>query len=285
MSVDALAERPELLPELAELASTPGSGLAFAKGEGTGNDFVLLPDRDDRLRLTPELVQRLCDRRFGIGADGCLRVVPGDAGSWFMDYVNADGSVAEMCGNGARVYARYLVAIGWAQPGELLLSTRSGVRRVQIPADPHGDIAVDMGPPVIEPTPATATVGGARYQGTALSMGNPHLVCPVADPAALDMVSAPGFDPERFPLGVNVEVYARTANALVMRVHERGSGETLSCGTGACAVAVADAVAQAKTSADVLIDVPGGRLRVVWQGASVVLHGPANIVAAGRWWG
>ena len=99
------------------------------------------------------------------------------------------------------------------------------------------------------------------------------------------MVSAPGFDPARFPQGVNVEVYARTANALVMRVHERGSGETLSCGTGACAVAVADAVARGEQSADVLIDVPGGRLRVVWEGASVVLHGPANIVAAGRWWG
>ncbi len=109
----------EALPELAALASTSGTGLAFAKGEGTGNDFVLLPDREDRLRLTPDLVRRLCDRRFGIGADGCLRVVPGEPGTWFMDYVNADGSIAEMCGNGARVYARYLVAAGWARPGYL----------------------------------------------------------------------------------------------------------------------------------------------------------------------
>ncbi len=275
----------EALPELAALASTPGSGLAFAKGEGTGNDFVLLPDRDDRLRLTADLVRRLCDRRFGIGADGCLRVVPGEAGTWFMDYVNADGSIAEMCGNGARVYARYLVAAGWAPPGTLLLSTRGGVRRVEVPADPAADIAVDMGPPLIDPAPSTAAIGGTRYQGMSVSMGNPHLVCPVADPAALDMVSAPGYDAERFPQGVNVEVYARTPDALVMRVHERGSGETLSCGTGACAVAVADAVARGEQSADVAVDVPGGRLRIVWQGASVVLHGPANIVAAGRWWG
>jgi diaminopimelate epimerase len=275
----------EALPELAALAATPGDGLAFAKGEGTGNDFVLLPDREDRLRLTPDLVRRLCDRRFGIGADGCLRVVPGADGSWFMDYVNADGSVAEMCGNGARVYARYLVAAGWAKPGTLLLSTRGGMRRVDAPADPAADIAVDMGPPLIDPIPATATIGGLLYQGTAVSMGNPHLVCAVDDPAALDMVSAPGFDSGRFPQGVNVEVYARTPDALVMRVHERGSGETLSCGTGACAVAVAEAATRGKQAADVAIDVPGGRLRVVWEGASVVLHGPANIVAAGRWWG
>jgi diaminopimelate epimerase len=275
----------EALPELAALASTPGTGLAFAKGEGTGNDFVLLPDRDDRLQLTPDLVRRLCDRRFGIGADGCLRVVPAEPGTWFMDYVNADGSIAEMCGNGARVYARYLVAAGWAQPGRLLLATRGGVRTVDVPADPGGDIAVDMGPPFIDPTPSAATIGGAGYEGTSVSMGNPHLVCAVADPAALDMVSPPAFDHARFPHGVNVEVYARTPEALIMRVHERGSGETLSCGTGACAVAVADAASRGADSTDVLIDVPGGRLRVVWEGASVILHGPANIVAAGRWWG
>jgi diaminopimelate epimerase len=275
----------EALPELAALASTPGTGLAFAKGEGTGNDFVLLPDREDRLTLTPDLVRRLCDRRFGIGADGCLRVVPGEPGTWFMDYVNADGSIAEMCGNGARVYARYLVAAGWAQPGTLLLATRGGVRTVEVPADPSADIAVDMGPPLIDPTPSAATVGGASYEGMSVSMGNPHLVCPVADPAVLDMVSPPGFDAGRFPNGVNVEVYAGTPEALVMRVHERGSGETLSCGTGACAVAVAAATSRGEQSADVLVDVPGGRLRVVWEGASVILHGPANIVAAGRWWG
>ncbi len=275
----------EAVPELAALASTSGTGLAFAKGEGTGNDFVLLPDREDRLRLSPDLVRRLCDRRFGIGADGCLRVVPGEAGTWFMDYVNADGSIAEMCGNGARVYARYLVAIGWAQPGALLLATRGGVRRVEVAADQGADIAVDMGPPLIDPAPSAATIGGVSYDGMSVSMGNPHLVCPVADPSVLDMVSPPAFDTGRFPHGVNVEVYARTPEGLVMRVHERGSGETLSCGTGACAVAVADAVARGEQSADVLIDVPGGRLRVVWEGACVILHGPANIVAAGRWWG
>jgi diaminopimelate epimerase len=272
-------------PDLAALASTPGDGLAFAKGEGTGNDFVLLPDLHNRLELTAPLVRRLCDRRFGIGADGCLRVVPAEQGGWFMDYANADGSVAEMCGNGARVYARYLVAIGWAEPGTVVLTTRGGPRRVQVAADLAEDIAVEMGPPEIDPSPATATIGGLSYQGTRVSMGNPHLVCPVAGPELLDLTSAPQVAVERFPEGVNVEVYAHTPTGLRMRVHERGSGETLSCGTGACAVVVADAASRGEQVADVMLEVPGGRLRVVWDGGPVVLHGPARIVAAGRWWG
>lgn len=273
------------LPDLAALAAAPGNGLAFAKGEGTGNDFVLLPDLHDQLRLTPELVRALCDRRFGIGADGCLRVVPGKDGSWFMDYVNADGSIAEMCGNGARVYARYLVSAGWAQPGPLQLATRGGLRHVEVPEDPAADVAVDMGPPSIDPNSVSAQIDGTFYAGTKVSMGNPHLVCLVSDPQALDLTAAPSVPLDRFPDGVNVEVYARTAQSLVMRVHERGSGETLSCGTGACAVAVADAASRGESATDVLIDVPGGRLRVVWKGPNVILSGPARIVAAGRWLG
>ncbi len=277
-------EAPNGLPELATLAAAGGSGLPFAKGEGTGNDFVLLPDRHDKLELTPDLVRRLCDRRFGIGGDGCLRVVPADGGSWFMDYVNADGSLAEMCGNGARVYARYLVATGWAEPGTIVLATRGGARRVEVPQDPDGDIAVDMGPPLVDPVPVSALLSGASYQGTKLSMGNPHLVCAVADPAVLDLTAPPTVPTDPFPDGVNVEFYSETPSGLVMRVHERGSGETLSCGTGACAVAVAHALSRGKQSADVRIDVPGGQLRVVWEGQSVMLHGPAHIVAAGKWW-
>jgi diaminopimelate epimerase len=274
----------EQLSGLVALADPSGPGLPFAKGEGTGNDFVLLPDRDDRLRLTPELVRRLCDRRFGIGGDGCMRVAPGDDSTWFMDYVNADGSLAEMCGNGARVYARYLVALGWAAPGRIVLRTRGGDRIVHVPGDPAADIAVDMGPPLIHPDALTAVLDGERFTGTKLSMGNPHLACPVDNPARLDLTSAPTFSAADFPEGVNVEFYSPRDSALVMRVYERGSAETLSCGTGACAVAVADAVSRGVSSTDVFVDVPGGRLRVVWEGASVTLHGPAHIVAAGRWW-
>ncbi len=280
--VDATSEPAARVDALAPAA---GAGLAFAKGEGTGNDFVLLPDLHDELQLTPDLVRRLCDRRFGIGADGCLRVVPGEQGSWFMDYVNADGSIAEMCGNGARVYARYLVSVGWAAPGRIRLSTRGGLRLVDVRSDPHADIAVDMGPPLVDPEPASATINGLGYPGTKLSMGNPHLVCPVADPAALDLSAAPTVDPARFPEGVNVEFYTRVADHLVMRVHERGSGETLSCGTGACAVAVAEAVSRGAGSTDISIDVPGGRVAVSWHGEGVILAGPAHIVATGRWCG
>jgi diaminopimelate epimerase len=281
MSVDSVQD----LPERAAMAAAPGSDIAFAKGEGTGNDFVLLPDLHNQLVLTPDLVRRLCDRRFGIGADGCLRVVPGEAGSWFMDYVNADGSIAEMCGNGARVYARYLIAAGWAQPGLLKLTTRGGLRHVEVPEDPTDDIAVDMGPPMIDPEPVSAQIGGEQYSGTKVSMGNPHLVCLVDDPQALDLNVAPSVSAERFPDGVNVEVYSRIPEGLSMRVHERGSGETLSCGTGACAVAVADAVARGKSATNVVVKVLGGRLRVVWSGPNVILSGPARIVSVGRWLG
>ncbi len=278
MSVDALAE-------LESYASRSGRAVPFAKGEGTGNDFVLLPDLHDHLVLTPELVQRLCNRRFGIGGDGCLRVVPGADGGWFMDYVNADGSVAEMCGNGARVYARYLVAAGWAEPGTVTLLTRGGVREVHVPPDPDGDIAVDMGPPDLDPVTATATIAGTSYSGIRLSMGNPHLACEVDDLDSLDLTAAPEVVTDRFPDGVNVEFYRRTPGGISMRVHERGSGETMSCGTGACAVAVADAASRGETTADVIVEVPGGRLRVVWNGDTVVLHGRAHVVAAGTWWG
>ena len=203
-----------------------------------------------------------------------------------MDYVNADGSLAEMCGNGARVYARYLVAAGWAQPGELLLATRGGVRRVEVPADPAGDIAVDMGPPLVDPAPVDGN-HRRRRATRARRCRWATLTWSARSPTRRRSTWSrrPASIPRRFPHGVNVEVYAAHRRALVMRVHERGSGETLSCGTGACAVAVADAASRGEQSADVLVDVPGGRLRVVWEGASVILHGPANIVAAGRWWG
>jgi diaminopimelate epimerase len=202
-----------------------------------------------------------------------------------MDYVNADGSLAEMCGNGARVYARYLVDAGWSPPGRITLRTRGGARFVEVPEDAAADIAVDMGPPIIEPGSFTAGTAGERFDGMKVSMGNPHLVCPVDDPARLDLSRAPTFAAADFPDGVNVEFYARTPEGLVMRVYERGSGETMSCGTGACAVAVAEAAARGARETDTPVDVPGGRLRVVWEGPTVMLHGPAHIVAVGRWCG
>ncbi len=312
-----------------------GAGRRFVKGHGTGNDFVLLPDPDGDLDLTPELVRALCDRRRGIGGDGMLRVVLASAAGpgadaavgadrpparWFMDYRNADGSIAEMCGNGIRVFGRYLVDAGYAQPGPQSIATRAGVKTVEVPAS--GDVTVDMGPPQIADGPGTpVTLGGRRWAALAVSMGNPHAVCFLADGhpadgrsgpgagdpgelAALDLTREPSFDADRFPTGVNVEFVAgpgRVAgpvggggpvgaggsdSVVTMRVHERGVGETASCGTGACAVAVAHAVRSGAKPVDghpVEVDValPGGRLHVTWTPTTVLLRGPAVLVADG----
>ncbi|GGL18711.1 diaminopimelate epimerase [Mangrovihabitans endophyticus] len=270
----------------------------FTKGHGTGNDFVVLPDPDGTYALTPALVAALCDRRRGIGADGVLHVVrsakhPDAAGhaadaEWFMDYWNADGSLAEMCGNGVRVFARYLVTHGLADPAPdgLPIATRAGVVHAVI--DEHR-IAVRMNAPVITGGSAAVT-GTRRLDGVAVDCGNPHLVCALAGPLdELDLSVAPGYDPAVFPSGVNVEF--TVAGAAVegadrhvhMRVHERGSGETMSCGSGALAVG-AVALREAGLSAGaVAVDVPGGRLTVTrtaddrWW-----LAGPAVLVASGE---
>ena len=266
--------------------------MRFVKGHGTENDFVILPDPDGALELTPEIVSRLCDRRAGIGADGVLRVVRTKAAGedlldaeWFMDYRNADGGLAEMCGNGVRVFARYLVDAGLAEPGEWPLATRAGLRRVTLGA--AGDVSVDMGPPELLGR-GSATVGGEVHAGWRISMGNPHLACPVSGPvAALDLTRAPSFDPAVFPTGVNVELFRPVGERHVeMRVYERGSGETRSCGTGAVATAVAAAVGDAP-SADLprgewLVDVPGGRVTVTLDGETSHLRGPAVLVAEGE---
>src|SRR3954470_18688298 len=153
--------------------------LRYVKGHGTANDFVVLPDPDADLDLTPELVRALCDRRTGLGADGVLRVVRTDCmpghiaddpdARWFMDYRNADGSSAEMCGNGIRVFARYLIEAGYAAPGALRIATRDGIKAVEI--GPTGDVTVDMGVAAVQDFGAcTVAVNGTRWQGTAVSV-------------------------------------------------------------------------------------------------------------------
>lgn len=259
--------------------------MRYAKGHGTGNDFIVVPDVDDRLELGPDVVRALCDRHTGIGADGVLRVVrtePGPA-PWFMDYRNSDGSLAEMCGNGIRVYARYLLDYGLAAGPELAIATRSGVRTVRQQAD--GELTVDMGP-VSTGRTGWALIGGRRYTGLAVTVGNPHLVCLIAKPlAGIDLSEPPEVDPEVFPGGVNVELARITGDhALQMRVYERGSGETLSCGTGAVAAAVAAAasVRAGAGAASWTVDVPGGRLAVTPSVTASLLTGPAVIVAEGE---
>jgi diaminopimelate epimerase len=256
--------------------------LPFAKGHGTGNDFVIIPDPEGRLALTPDLVAAVCDRRTGIGADGVLRVIR-DGPVWFMDYRNADGSVAEMCGNGVRVFARYLVTEGLAAPGEVSVRTRAGDIRAVVSAEA---VSVTMSPPRVGAAALARLPDGRQLPGVAVDCGNPHLVCPVpadVDLSELDLSVPPGVDKERFPDGVNVEftTVEDGPRQIRMRVHERGVGETRSCGSGACAAA---AVVLRETGGDggpVTVDVPGGRLTVSLTGDEWVLTGPAVLVARG----
>ncbi len=246
--------------------------MRFLKGHGTENDFVVLPDVDDELELTDDLVRALCDRRAGLGADGVLRVVRVD-GQWFMDYRNADGSIAEMCGNGVRVYARYLVDAGLALAGDLVLQTRGGAKAVTVGPD---SITVDMGAAVVG---GPITIDGAP--ATTVDMGNPHAVVHVASVDALGVLA-----PERTDLNVEyVEDLGPTH--LRMRVHERGVGETRSCGTGACAAVVATVLRTGTLRGQPYdVDVPGGRLVVTWrEDGHVTLEGPAVLVAEGEWRG
>lgn len=257
----------------------------FVKGHGTENDFVLLPPGEAE-ELSPEVVRALCDRRRGIGADGVLRVVRADGSDpevrWFMDYRNADGSVAEMCGNGIRVFGRFLVDAGLEQPGRLSIDTRDGVKAVDVPGS--GDVTVDMG--MAQPLDdAKVQIGDDWYDAVGWSMGNPHLV--VLDfrrIAAADFTRAPAVKPANaYPDGVNVEIVERAGPCHIrMRVHERGVGETRSCGTGACAAAVA-AMAAAGHHDTYVVDVPGGRLMVDWsEDGTVSLTGPAVLSARGE---
>jgi diaminopimelate epimerase len=268
--------------------------MQFAKGHGTGNDFVILPDPDGDLDLTAELAARLCDRHFGVGADGVLRVVrtaaaredaAGQQAEWFMDYRNADGSVAEMCGNGVRVFAKYLIEQGMATGPDLTIATRAGTRTVR--AEPDGQFTVDMGAATVLGE-GEAQAGDQRLAGLAISVGNPHLACIVTEPVtAIDLASPRVLRPAALTAGANVEVVRVLRDREVeMRVHERGSGLTLSCGTGAVAAAVAAAVCAGEWPAERAmpwtVHVPGGKLAVTPSVRASLLTGPAEIVASGE---
>lgn len=283
--------------------------MIFAKGHGTQNDFVLLPDVEAELVLTPARVVALCDRRRGLGADGVLRVTSAGvalaadvldrlpdgvaADDWYMDYRNADGSIAQMCGNGVRVFAHYLRASGLETRDEFVVGSLAGPRLVTLHQvdRTNADVTVDMGK-ANRVGVGEAVVGGRRFTGVAVDVGNPHLAC--VDPqltveglAALDVAAPVSFDREQFPDGVNVEVLTAPVGGVVwMRVHERGVGETGSCGTGTVAAAVA-ALAGAETGA-FTVRVPGGDVMVTLTDVTSYLRGPSVLVARGEidddWW-
>jgi len=256
------------------------------KGHGTENDFVVLPDLDDQLDLTVARVQALCDRQRGLGADGVLRVVRAE-GKWFMDYRNADGSIAEMCGNGLRVFARYLVDAGHQPQGSFVVATRAGDKTVT--THPDGSVTNDMGPARLTGT-SIAAVDGQGIGGFAVDVGNPHLACVTDVPVeSFDLTVPPGFDPVMFPHGVNVELINTIGdNALRMRVYERGVGETRSCGTGTVASVASWLAGQGKTTGSATVDVLGGQVFVTIEPTTSTLTGPAVLVARGEldksWW-
>ncbi|MEV7523416.1 diaminopimelate epimerase [Streptomyces sp. NPDC091371] len=274
--------------------------LPFLKGHGTENDFVIVPDPDNAIELPASAVAKLCDRRAGIGADGVLHVVRSaahpeaahlaDEAEWFMDYRNSDGSIAEMCGNGVRVFARYLQYAGHVEAGDLAVATRGGIKRVHL--DKAGDVTVSMGRAELPEGDVTVAVGPKSWPARNVNMGNPHAVAFVESlDDAGKLYDAPDFSPaSAYPTGVNVEfVVDRGPRHVAMRVHERGSGETRSCGTGACAVAVAairrDGADPAVTGEPVTytVDLPGGTLVITeLPDGRIEMTGPAVIVAAGE---
>ncbi len=260
------------------------------KYQGTGNDFVMTLDPGDERPLTADEVRALCDRRFGIGADGSIRVTRGSDGLPFMDYRNADGSVAEMCGNGLRCVAMLLRDLGEETGGSFDVQTRAGVRSVTLEGD--GRITVDMGEPNFTKAaipmrgPAWETYldesldlgGDVLVRATAVSMGNPHLVLFLEDDPDRIHVSHIGAvleRDERFPEGTNVEFARVGSDGIAARVWERGSGETMACGSGACAIAVAaHEIGLADRRSRVRF--PGGTIEVERQeSGSVTLTGPA----------
>ncbi|MFE3443423.1 diaminopimelate epimerase [Nocardia sp. NPDC059180] len=290
--------------------------MEYTKGHGTQNDFVVLPDPAVRLDLTAERIAALCDRQRGLGADGVLRVaragalrdggvlpeLPEGVGAddWFMDYRNADGSIAEMCGNGVRVFAHYLAASGLEPSRSFVVGSRAGARPVTVHAagPVQGEVTVTMGE-VRELGESTATVAGWAYSGIGIDVGNPHLAC--VDPeltadalGKLDLTVAPGYDPDLFPQGVNIEIVTALdpSGAVDMRVYERGVGETRSCGTGTVAAAAAALAAGgfriAQDTGEVVVRVPGGAVSVGLEGGQAWLRGPSVLVATGRiaadWW-
>lgn len=281
------------------MTSTQTSPLPFLKGHGTENDFVIVPDAENAVDLPPSVVARLCDRRAGIGGDGLLHVVRSaahpearhmaDEAEWFMDYRNADGSVAEMCGNGVRVFARYLEHAGHVTAGEVAVATRGGIKRVHL--DKDGSVTVAMGRAVFPEAGVTVTVDGRSWPARNVNMGNPHAVAFVEDlDHAGNLFTEPPYEPAAvYPDGVNIEFVAdRGPRHVAMRVHERGAAETRSCGTGACAVAVATArrdgadPAESGTPVTYTVDVLGGTLLITEHpDGRIDMTGPAVIVAEG----
>ena len=280
--------------------------LNFTKMHGLGNDFVVIDDLSEQLDLSPEAVQWFCDRNFGIGADGLILVRPATTpdADFFMLYYNADGTTAEMCGNGVRCFAKYVVDHGLlpANRDDLRVETLGGIKPVEITRAENGTLllaAVDMGAPTLLPDDLTVLaceapgnpvvecrldtdLGG--YDVSCVSMGNPHCVLWVDDTetAPVHELGPVLEDHSVFPNRTNVEFAEIVGeNRIRLRVWERGVGETLACGTGACAAAVVGALTL-RTDREVTVELPGGELTIRWADDNhVYMTGPAQEVFSG----
>ncbi len=276
----------------------------FTKMHGLGNDFVLIEDLADELDFAPEAIQWVCDRNFGIGADGVILVrrATSDDADYFMLYYNSDGTTAEMCGNGVRCFAKFVVDEGLvpADRSAVVVETLGGLRPVEVLRGADGKMlsaTVDMGEPVLTPALIPTTLPGNQvfecpietglgsYRVTAVSMGNPHAVIWVdnVDDAPVDSVGPLVERHPAFPQRTNVEFAELVDERTIrLRVWERGVGETLACGTGACATLVA-AVLACKTGREADVQLPGGALAIKWaEDGRVHMTGPAAAVFVGE---
>ena len=278
--------------------------MKFTKMQGLGNDYVYVNCFKEKIDNPPELARRISDRHFGVGSDGLIMINPSDKADFEMEMYNADGSRGEMCGNGIRCVAKYVYDYGLTDKTHISVETLGGIKYLDLTVE-EGKVQmvkVDMGKPELEPLkiPVKASgdkavdepilVGGNEYRMTCVSMGNPHAVifigCDVRE-FPLEEIGPKFENHERFPNRVNTEfvrvIDRRTAE---MRVWERGSGETLACGTGACAVAVACAL-NGFTEDEVTVRLLGGDLQIRWdrEKDTVFMTGPAEVVFDGEWIG
>ena len=279
---------------------TTENRMRFTKMEGLGNDYVYVEDFDNPMRNAPEIARHVSDRHFGIGGDGLVLMGKSDKADFRMRMFNADGSEGEMCGNAIRCVGKYLHDRGFAQNTVLTIETLAGIRTLNLTLTDNkvASVRVDMGQPILKPRdiPLDAdgdtfidqelVVDGVAYRATAVSMGNPHIVIPVKSVAELDLPKiGPSFENHTlFPKRINTEfVEVLSRQDVCMRVWERGSGETLACGTGACATAVACAL-NGWTDKKVTIHLTGGDLHIEWdENGMVFMSGPATIVFDGEY--
>ena len=276
--------------------------MKFTKMQGLGNDYVYVNCLKETIADPPALAKKISDRHFGVGSDGLIMINPSDKADFEMEMYNADGSRAEMCGNGIRCVAKYVYDYGLTDKTRISVETLAGIKYLDLTVE-NGKVSlvrVDMGRPILEPEniPVQAegsrvvdeplTVDGKEYRMTCVSMGNPHAVIFVdQDVRELPLEQiGPSFEShERFPKRINTE-FARVLDrrTVEMRVWERGSGETLACGTGTCATAVA-CVLNGLTEDEITVHLLGGDLYIKWdrENDTVYMTGPAETVFDGEW--